>query len=236
MNQLLVIDDDAELCELLREYLAGEGFEVETASSGTEGLRMTLEREHSLVVLDVMLPDLNGLEVLRRIRAVTPTPILMLTARGDEVDRIVGLEIGADDYLSKPFNARELTARIRAILRRAKPERDLTSRSSGRSSGAQTLKVGDVELDTGTRSVHCGEKLIELTSVEFDLLVVLLRGAGRVISREELVRSVLDREFTPLDRSIDMHVSNLRKKLGPGRSETPRIRTVRNAGYLFTSG
>jgi DNA-binding response OmpR family regulator len=178
-------------------------------------------------VLDVMLPGLNGFEVLRRIRAESKVPVLMLTARGDDVDRIVGLEIGADDYLPKPFNPRELLARIRAILRRAildKPGYETTTRK---------LIVGDVELDSGTRAVSRAGENVELTAVEFDLLEKLLRAAGRIITREELSKEVLGRSSSPFDRSIDMHISNLRKKLGHHFGATERIKTVRGVGYIY---
>lgn len=173
-----------------------------------------------------MLPGLNGFEVLRRIRAESKVPVLMLTARGDDVDRIVGLEIGADDYLPKPFNPRELTARIRAILRRAK---------SDEAAPATTAKitVGDVELDSGTRAVVRSGETLELTSVEFDLLDKLLRAAGRIVTREELSQQVLKRSSSPFDRSIDMHISNLRKKLGHRYGQNERIKTVRGVGYIY---
>jgi two-component system, OmpR family, response regulator CpxR len=224
VERILVIDDDVELCALVTEYLRPEGFQVEAAHDGKTGLTRALSGEHLLIVLDVMLPSLNGFDVLRRIRDSSRIPVLLLTARGEDVDRIVGLEIGADDYLPKPFNPRELVARIRAILRRSHKghEQDVP----------EVIRVGDVELDPGTRSVlHCG-KPVDLTSVEFELLQVLLREAGRVVTREALVDQVLGRKFSPFDRSIDMHVSKVRKKLGD--SETgDHIKTVRGAGYIF---
>jgi len=228
-GRLLVIDDDAELCELVAEYLKPEGFEVEAVNDGEQGIARVLSGEHALIVLDVMLPGLNGFEVLRRIRAHSSTPVLMLTARGDDVDRIVGLEIGADDYLPKPFNPRELVARIHAILRR-------TSRASGPGSathGVSKLIVGDVELDPGSRTVRCGGRPVELTGVEFSLLECLLQSAGRVIEREELSRAVLGRRLMPFDRSLDVHVSNLRKKLGHMCGQHERIKTVRGLGYIY---
>ena len=227
MDQVLIIDDDVALCELVTEYLEPLGFEIETVHRGDAGAERALAGKHSLVVLDVMLPGLNGFEVLRRIRAESNIPVLMLTARGDDVDRIVGLEIGADDYLPKPFNPRELTARIRAILRRAKLEE-----SSGQAS-TKKLKVGDVELDNGTRTVVRGDQNVELTAVEFDLLEKLLRAAGRIVKREELSQQVLGRTSSPFDRSIDMHISNLRKKLGHRSGTSERIKTVRGVGYIY---
>ena len=181
------------------------------------------------MVLDVMLPGLNGFEVLRRLRDKSKIPVLLLTARGEDVDRIVGLEIGADDYLPKPFNPRELVARIRAILRRTRtPER------VGSGQPSEMLRVGEVELDPGTRTVLQKGKPVELTSVEFNLLHVLLREAGRVVPRERLVDIVLSRKFSPFDRSIDMHVSKIRKKLGDSDSGVDHIKTVRGVGYIFT--
>ncbi len=228
-GRLLVIDDDAELCELVAEYLRPEGFEVEAAHDGEQGVERVLSGGHALIVLDVMLPGLNGFEVLRRIRARSSTPVLMLTARGEDVDRIVGLEIGADDYLPKPFNPRELVARIHAILRR-------TARvpsAAGTAPGVSTLIVGDVELDPGGRTVRCGGRPVELTGVEFTLLEALLRAAGRVIGRHELSKTVLGRRLMPYDRSLDMHVSNLRKKLGHMSGQHERIKTVRGLGYVY---
>src|ERR1700692_2563963 len=225
MERILVIDDDVELCTLVGEYLQAEGFVVESVHDGESGLQRASAGGYLLVVLDVMLPGINGFEVLRRIRAKSRLPVLLLTARGEDVDRIVGLEIGADDYLPKPFNPRELVARIRAVLRR----------SQGKDSKQEVpdiIRVGDVELDPATRSVrHRGEP-VEFTSVEFDLLQVLLREAGRVVTREALVDEVLGRKFSPFDRSIDMHVSKVRKKLGDLDSED-HIKTVRGAGYIF---
>ncbi|HLN99255.1 MAG TPA: response regulator transcription factor [Pyrinomonadaceae bacterium] len=227
MDQILIIDDDVELCELVTEYLAPLGFEIETVHRGDVGAERALSGKHSLVVLDVMLPGLNGFEVLRRIRAESKIPVLMLTARGDDVDRIVGLEIGADDYLPKPFNPRELTARIRAILRRAKSDEPAAQAT------ARKLTVGDVDLDSGTRTVTRGGENVELTAVEFDLLERLLRAAGRIVTREELSLEVLRRSASPFDRSIDMHVSNLRKKLGHRFGAMERIKTVRGVGYIY---
>ena len=225
MDRILVIDDDVELCSLVTEYLKPEGFQVEAVHDGKTGLNRALSGDHLLVVLDVMLPGLNGFDVLRRVRDGSRVPVLLLTARGEDVDRIVGLEIGADDYLPKPFNPRELVARIRAILRR-------THSAAGEALVPDIIKVGDVELDPARRSVHHHGKPVELTSVEFGLLQVLLREAGRVVTREALVDEVLGRKFSPFDRSIDMHVSKVRKKLGDTDAED-HIKTVRGAGYIF---
>jgi two-component system response regulator CpxR len=225
VDRILVIDDDVELCSLVTEYLKPEAFQVEAVHDGKTGLNRALSGDHLLVVLDVMLPGLNGFDVLRRLRDGSRVPVLLLTARGEDVDRIVGLEIGADDYLPKPFNPRELVARIRAILRR-------THSAAGEALVPDIIKVGDVELDPATRSVHHHGKPVELTSVEFGLLQVLLREAGRVVTREALVDEVLGRKFSPFDRSIDMHVSKVRKKLGDTDTED-HIKTVRGAGYIF---
>jgi two-component system response regulator CpxR len=225
MDHVLVVDDDVELCSLVQEYLTAEGFTLKAVHDGEQGLQKALTGEYSMVVLDVMLPGINGFEVLRRIRSVSKIPVLLLTARGEDVDRIVGLEIGADDYLPKPFNPRELVARIRAILRRTKP---------GSADGEpEILSVGDVELDPATRSVQRAGQPVDLTSVEFNLLEVLLREAGRVVTRERLVNAVLSRKFMPFDRSIDMHVSKVRRKLGDSEEDGDHIKTIRGVGYMF---
>jgi len=225
---VLVIDDDTELCQLLAEYLAQEGYLVEVVHSGLEGVERALSGEHAIVVLDVMLPDVKGFEVLRRVRARSRAPILMLTARGDEQDRILGLQMGADDYLPKPFNPRELCARMEAILRRSRPDPAIVAVRD-----ADRISVDDVSLDHGARVVRRGGEPLDLTTVEFDLMKTLLRSAGRVIPRDELVRTVLRREFSPFDRSLDTHVSNLRRKLGPDRDGLERIKSVRSIGYQY---
>ncbi len=226
MERILVIDDDVELCHLVGEYLQAEGFAIECVHDGESGLKKSAAGEYLLVVLDVMLPGINGFEVLRRIRATSRLPVLLLTARGEDVDRIVGLEIGADDYLPKPFNPRELVARIRAILRRTHTE------GGALPPAPDVVRVGEVELDPATRTVRMDGKPVDLTSVEFNLLEVLLREAGRVVPRERLVNAVLSRKFSPFDRSIDMHVSKVRKKLGDTDADE-HIKTVRGVGYIF---
>ncbi|MEO7507022.1 MAG: response regulator transcription factor [Pyrinomonadaceae bacterium] len=227
MSRLLVVDDDVELCGLLEEYLRAEAFTLECVHDGGTGTTRALSGEHDLVILDVMLPVLNGFEVLRRIRAGSNIPVLMLTARGDEVDRIAGFAAGADDYLPKPFNPRELVARVRAILRRQ------LAHDSVIPSG-DILTEDDIAIDVSGRSARLSGHDLALTAVEFDLLVELVRAAGTVISREQLTRKVLDRELSPFDRSIDMHVSHLRRKLGPRAEGSERIRTIRAAGYVYT--
>jgi len=224
MERILVIDDDAELCELVTRFLSREGFAIRWAANGATGVERALAEEFSLIVLDVMMPDADGFEVLSRIRRHIRTPVLMLTARGDTHDRIRGLELGADDYLPKPFDPAELLARIRAILRRAAPQLP----------GA-AISVGDIELDGGSRTVWRGGKALDLTTVEFDLLAALMRVAGKTVSREDLVRNVLGRDFSPFDRSIDTHICNLRRKLGPLEDGGERIKGVRGTGYLYAS-
>ncbi|HSP61920.1 MAG TPA: response regulator transcription factor [Pyrinomonadaceae bacterium] len=228
MQQILVIDDDIELCELVAEYLEPEGYKVEAVHDGVQGVERALSGEHVLAVLDYMLPGLNGFEVLRQIRAKSRLPIVMLTARGDDMNKIIGLQIGADDYLPKPFNPLELVARIGAVLRRTQVE-------PAPKRPAEVLVVGDVEMDKQTRTVRRGGEVIELTFVEFSLLEKLLNEPGRVLTREALVKDVLHRELSPFDRSIDTHVSNLRKKLGHYVSGVERIRTVRGVGYIYAS-
>ena len=229
MDQILVIDDDIELCELLTDYLGGESFSVETVNNGKQGAEQALVGDYVLIILDVMLPEMNGFDVLRKIREQCKTPVIMLTARGDDIDRIVGLELGADDYLPKPFNPRELVARIRAIQRRV-----IADIQQPAAEKLTELAVGDVVLNKTNRVVRRAGKSVELTSVEFNLLELLLARAGEIISREELVEKVLGRRLSAYDRSIDVHVSALRKKLGHYEGETERIRTVRSVGYLYS--
>jgi DNA-binding response OmpR family regulator len=225
VNRILIIDDDTELCALVTRFLNSEGFAVDRAANGSQGIAMALSGSYALIMLDVMMPDLNGFDVLRRIRAQSRTPVLMLTARGDTHDRVVGLELGADDYLPKPYDPSELAARIRAILRR-------TASPLG-SAASAPLAVEDIELTASTRAVTRDGKAVELTAVEFDLLEVLMKVAGTVVRREDLVRTVLRREFSPYDRSIDTHVCNLRKKIGRLKDGTDRIKGIRGTGYLY---
>lgn len=227
MNKVLIIDDDEELCELVSEYLAVEGFETESVNDGESGLERALSGKCDLAILDVMMPKKNGFEVLRELRKSSQLPVLMLTARGDDMERIVGLETGADDYLPKPFNPRELVARLRAILRRT------TSDENG-DLVPEIVTVGDVELSSSSRSVKVGGEPVILTSVEFDLLAELLKNAGNVVRKEDLSETVLERELSPYDRSLDMHISNLRKKLGNREDGIDRIKTVRSVGYIYT--
>ena len=229
--RVLLVDDDTELSELVREYLAREGFSLDAEADGARAVDRALSGDYHLTVLDVMLPGVSGFDILRCIRAASHIPVLMLTARGDDVDRIVGLELGADDYLSKPFNPRELVARIRAILRRVPFEGfgDPTE-------PAAPLDVDDIEVDVRRHVVRRAGAPVELTAVEFNVLVILLRAAGTVVRREDLARGALGRALTPFDRSHDVHVSRLRKKLGPRADGRERIRALRAVGYLYTQG
>lgn len=227
MNKVLIIDDDEELCDLVSEYLTVEGFETTAVHDGEAGLQKALSGEYDLAILDVMMPKLNGFDVLKNLREKSGLPVLMLTARGDDMERIVGLEIGADDYLPKPFNPRELVARLRAILRRASAE-------SNDHLPAEKIAVDDLELSASSRSVKRNGEELPVTSVEFDLLSALLRDAGRVVKKEDLSENVLERRLSPYDRSLDMHISNLRKKLGARADGSERIKTVRSVGYIYT--
>ena len=222
VTQLLLVDDDTALSELLVEYLGTEGFQVDAAFDGLSALQRCSDTAYDLVVLDVMLPGLTGLEVLKTLRKSSTTPVLMLTARGDDVDRIVGLEIGADDYLPKPCNPRELVARIRAILRR--------TQTTDAGADNSPVVVDEVELRPAERTVFVRGGTVELTSTEFNVLETLLREAGRIVTKEEVSERSLGRAWTPYDRSIDMHVSRIRRKLGAPE----RIKTIRGTGYLYT--
>jgi two-component system response regulator CpxR len=223
MLRILVIDDDIELCELVAEYLEPDGYQIEAVHDGETGLQRALSGEHALAVLDYMLPGLNGFELLKQIRSRSRLPVVMLTARGDAVSRIVGLQIGADDYLPKPFDPLELLARINAVLRRTQPDRE----------DKAGLVLGDIEIDHRTRTVRRGGETMELTLVEYALLEKLIKAAGRIVSREELTKEVLHRTLSPFDRSLDTHVANLRRKLGHQVNGVERIKTVRSIGYIY---
>jgi len=223
VEEILLIDDDVELCSMLTEYLGKYGFRVTAVHRGDTGLKAALERPFALVLLDVMLPGLDGFEVLRRIRASSAVSVLLLTARGEDVDRIVGLEIGADDYLSKPFNPRELLARVRAILRRSAGTQVVQEQT--------LLRTEGLELNLAARTVLQNGKKIELTDVEFALLEALMRSPGKVVSREDISENVLGRKFHPFDRALDMHVSRLRRKLGENSEADEQVKTIRGVGY-----
>jgi two-component system response regulator CpxR len=228
MKQLLVIDADNGVCERLTGYLEPHGYRVEAVYDGATGVKRALSGEHALVVLDYVLPGMNGFEALRRIRARSRLPVVLLTARCEDINRITGLQIGADDFVAKPFNPLELLARINAILRRTQidlpqeQERDL-------------LVIGDIEIDSRTRTVRRAGEVLKLTLVEYSLLKKLLSAPGRIFEREGIVREVLHRDLTPLDRSIDTHLSNLRRKLGHRVNGVERIKTVRGVGYIYAS-
>lgn len=223
--KVLIIDDDVDLCELLGESLGRQGFFVVTVHDGMTGLERALSNEFALIVLDLMLPALDGSEVLKRIRFRSNVPVIILTAKGEANDRIVGLEGGADDYVAKPVHPRELSARMQAVLRRAP-----TDENHGT---ADRIQVGDIEVNTRARTARRRNRLVDVTSVEFDLLVLFLKSPGYVLGREALSQAVLGRELRANDRSIDVHVSNLRRKLGPGSSGGERIKNVRSSGYLY---
>ena len=227
MNKILIIDDDEELCELVSEYLTVEGFTIESVNDGASGLERALSGDYDMVILDVMLPKMNGFDVLRNLRETSKLPVIMLTARGDDMERIVGLEIGADDYLPKPFNPRELAARLRAILRRSEVVVDETGAS-------EKLDIDGIQVSAASRIATCDGAELNLTSVEFELLSELLREAGKIVKKDDLSERVLERKLSPFDRSLDMHISNLRKKLGNREDGSERIKTIRSVGYIYT--
>lgn len=224
-SHLLLIDDDLPLAKLIAEYCEPHGLSVASAATGEEGVYLSQQKRFLLIILDVMLPGMDGFEVLKRIRRRSNTPVLMLTTRGATRDRVQGLQTGADDYLPKPFQPEELVARVHSILRRSYPQPRATR-----------LVVGDLDLDEPRRSVTLGERPIELTGAEFELLRLLMEQPGTPLSREELVPQIFDRDVQDSDRSIDNLASNLRRKLGqhPGGSE--RIKSVRNVGYTYAAG
>jgi len=225
MEDILLIDDDVELCEVLTEYLGRYDLRVHAVHRGDTGVEAARRREWPMILLDVMLPGLDGFEVLKQIRTFSQGSVMLLTARGEEVDRIVGLEMGADDYLPKPFNPRELLARIRAVHRRASPA------ATPGSPETSTLVVEDLVLDRAAlRATQAGQPL-DLTDVEFTLLEMLMRSPGKVVEREELAEAVLGRKFNPFDRSLDMHVSRLRRKLAADPDADDLVKTVRGSGY-----
>jgi two-component system, OmpR family, response regulator CpxR len=231
VNRLLVIDDDEALVNLLRRFLEGEGFAVDAAFDHASGLSTALTGAHELIVLDVMLPGGSGFELLKQLRQHSKVPVLLLTARGEAIDRIVGLEIGADDYLAKPFDPRELVARIRAIFRRTRE----AAHSGRRAENDEVLIVGDISMSRRSRTVTCGEKPVELTSVEFNVLELLLCNAGSVVTREQIAEVALGRHLNVLDRSVDVHVSRLRKKLGACLGSDDFIRPIRGIGYFLSA-
>jgi len=232
VNRLLIVDDDHGLVNLLKRFLEGEGFHVDAAYDHASGLTAALSQEHELIILDVMLPGGTGFELLKSLRQQSAVPVLLLTARGEAVDRILGLEIGADDYLAKPFDPRELVARIRAIFRRTRE----AVPAAPRDGHDELLEVGDIAMSLGTRTVTCRNAPIDLTSVEFNVLELLLRHAGSVVTREQIAEVALGRPLNAFDRSVDVHVSRLRKKLATcAESSEELIRPIRGVGYFLSA-
>jgi DNA-binding response OmpR family regulator len=229
-TSILMIDDDVKLCRLVSEYLSAMGFTVQAAHTGPDGLRRVGEEKFDAVILDVMLPGMNGFEVLKQIRQISKVPVLMLTAMGDESDRIVGLEMGADDYLPKTFSTRELLARLRAVTRRSR-----LSATSASESAPNEVTVRDLKLDAGARRAKIGDRVLALTALEFDLLLCLARAAGRVMDRDKLLDEVAGRNYDVFDRSIDVHISSLRRKLGDDPKNPTYIKTIRSVGYVLVA-
>ena len=227
MSRILLADDDLELSEMLQEYLVGEGFGVDVVHDGDHALRQLATEAYDLLILDIMMPLRNGLDVLRELRKTSQVPVLMLTARGGDVDSVVGLELGADDYIPKPCNPRVLVARIRAVLRRAEASDSIPVQDS------DTLVVGDITVYPGAHRVEQGSTRLELTSTEYSVLICLLRHAGQVMGKDQLSKEALGRRLERFDRSLDMHISNLRRKLGPLPTGEERIQTIRGVGYLY---
>lgn len=228
VKNILIIDDDIELCELLKEYLSIERFNISFAHGGLIGLDKIRNENYDLVILDIMLPEMNGLEVLKNIRTFSVIPVIMLTAKGDEIDRVLGLELGSDDYIPKPFSARELVARIKAIFRRLST---LSEENNGKKQ--DHIEVADIFIEVSTRTVSKNGTEISLTEVEFNILENLIRSAGKIVERQNLAQAVLGRRLSYDDRSLDVHMSNLRKKLGAMPDNKDRIKTMRGVGYLY---
>jgi two-component system response regulator CpxR len=231
MPRLLIADDDVELCDILRNYFELDGMQLDAVHRGDAVLDALATGSYDLLILDIMLPGMMGLDVLREVRQIGTTPILMLSARGEETDRVLGLELGADDYLPKPCSPRELAARVRSILRRTSSSHADSEAKKG--AGSKLLQVGDLELNLGARQVQCSGKPIDLTGTEFNVLHELLKCAGELIKKNDLSQRALGRRLASFDRSLDTHVSNLRKKLGPTEDGRPRINSVRGAGYIY---
>lgn len=225
--RVLMIDDDVKLCRLVKEYLEMMGFVVESAHTGTEGLEQVSRGNYQAVILDVMLPGMDGFEVLKQIRKVSSVPVLMLTALGDESDRIVGLEIGADDYLPKTFSTRELLARLRAVTRRSALTASQTKNEP------EEIVVNDIHINPAARIVRQHEQILNLTALEFDLLLCLARSAGNVLDRDKLLNEIAGRDYDVFDRSIDVHISSLRRKLSDDPKNPRYIKTVRSVGYML---
>ena len=228
-KKILIVDDDEKLCRLVADYLEPMGYEVEAAHNGIQGLKMIIEGDYQAVILDVMMPRMDGFEVLKRLRKESDIPVLMLTARGEETDRIVGLEMGADDYLPKTFSSRELLARLRAVTRR----HIVSERQAASAAKDGVLIFGKLEIEQSSRTVRLDAKTLNLTPIEYDLLTSLARAAGRVLTRDQLLDAVAGREYEVFDRSVDVHISSLRRKLGENPRNPVFIQTVRATGYMF---
>ena len=228
LTRLLIIDDDVKFCRLISDYLAPMGYSVESVHTGPEGVDQAISGDYRAIILDVMLPGMDGFKVLKHIRQQSSVPVLMLTARGDEMDRIVGLEIGADDYLPKTFSTRELLARLRAVIRRSQ-----SSPETNQESGESEIVIGPIRINSGARLAWLSDQALTLTPVEFDLLHSLAQAKGRVKSREQLLDEIAQRDYEIFDRSIDVHISALRKKLNDDPKHPIFIKTVRSAGYMM---
>ncbi len=237
MHKLLIVDDDIELCELLSAYLSGEGFDVTLVHNGLDGVETIRNQKFDLIVLDVMMPEKNGFDVLREVGHFNRTPILMLTAKGDELDRIIGLEMGADDYLSKPCNPRELVARVRSIIRRNEAVPEAIKQQINKLSQTEdsVLTIADVCINGSTRVIKVNQQPLELTATEFEIIYLLLKNAGKLVTREDICEQCLGRKLMSYDRSIDMHISHLRKKLGYEQHQEERIKTIRGIGYQYVA-
>jgi two-component system response regulator CpxR len=227
--KLLMIDDDTGLCELLSEYLLSQGFEIQSVHDGEQGLKLAQVNDYALILLDVMLPTLDGFEVLKQLRQTKLTPVIMLTAKGEDFDRIFGLELGADDYIPKPFNHRELLARVKAITRRIEHINSLNINTTNK------LLVNGVTINLAAREASIDENTLTLTGTEYEILALLCKNASQVVSKEQISEEVLGRRLASFDRSIDMHVSNIRKKIAE-HIKTERIKTMRGSGYVFIQG
>jgi two-component system response regulator CpxR len=227
--KILIVDDDKKLCQLVADYLEPMGYEVDAAHNGDQGLQMILGGDYHAVILDVMMPKMDGFEVLKRLRKESNIPVLMLTARGEETDRIVGLEMGADDYLPKTFSSRELLARLRAVTRRY----IVSERQAASTAEDKVMIFGNLEIEKSSRTVRLDGKTLSLTPIEYDLLTSLAGAAGRVLTRDQLLDAVTGRNYEVFDRSIDVHISSLRRKLGENPRNPRFIKTIRTAGYMF---
>ena len=224
--QLLMIDDDRELGDMITDFLAGDNLDVTVRHSGEAGIEEFKSGDYDLIILDIMMPGISGLDVLKKVRLTSTVPVIMLTARGDDVDRIIGLEFGADDYLPKPFNPRELVARIKAILRRAQPQ----------SEDSEVLELGEIRLDSRTHKAGVNQNELQLTGTEFEILKCLLETPGKVVNKEYLSERALGRRLLPYDRSVDTHISNLRGKLEKAGNRNETIQNQRGVGYLLIPG